>query len=48
MLKGDRLIGNIFRKPFKEKYKHTNIALNFVLKQYFSEKKHIFTLILVN
>ena len=47
-LKGERLIRNIFRKPFEEKYQHTQIALNFVLKQYFSLKKHIFTLILAN
>ena len=33
MLKGDRLIRNTFRKPFEEKYKHTKIALNIVIKQ---------------
>ena len=34
--KGNRLIKNILRKSFEEKYKHTKIVLNFVLKQYLS------------
>ena len=36
MLKGNGLLRNIFRKHFEEKYKHTKVALNFVLKQCFS------------
>ena len=36
MLKGNGLLRNIFRKHFQEKYKHTKLALNFVLKQCFS------------
>ena len=50
MLKGNRLLRNIFRKHFEEKYKHTKVALNFVLKQCFSQKKKKthFIVILVN
>ena len=36
MLKGNGLLRNIFRKHFEEKYKHTKVALSFVLKQCFS------------
>ena len=36
MLKGDGLLRIIFRKRFEEKYKHTKVALNFVIRQCFS------------
>ena len=36
MLKVNELLRNIFCKHFEEKYKHTKVALNFVLKQCFS------------
>ena len=47
MLKGNGLLCNIFCKHFEENYKHTKVALNFVLKQRFSQKTQ-FMLILVN
>ena len=40
MLKVNELLRNIFCKHFEEKYKHTKVALNFVLKQALV-KKHI-------
>ena len=41
MLKGNGLLWNTFRrnnfrKHLEEKYKHTKVALTFVLKQFFS------------
>ena len=47
MLKWNGLLRNIFHKHFEEKYKHNKVALNFVLKQCFSQKTH-FILILIN
>ena len=42
MLKRNELLWTFLSEGFSEKFKHTELALNFIQKQYFSLKKTIF------